>query len=93
MVRALLEPFLQQARAAGLPAWVEANGEHARDVYTHFGFRVVEEVVIGKGLVDQCGNRTARGEGIVIYAMILEPQQDPNGRIASVMSSDDQICN
>ena len=36
--------------------WVEATNEHAHDVYAHFGFEVVEEVVIGQGNVDKRGN-------------------------------------
>ena len=72
MVRGLFEPFLKQAQEAGLPAWLEATNEHARDVYAHFGFKVVEEVVIGAGSVGQNGDLIPGGEGIVIYGMIAE---------------------
>jgi hypothetical protein len=37
------------------------------------GFRVVEEVVIGDGYLDNFGNRVEGGDGVVIYAMIVEP--------------------
>jgi len=73
-IRALFEPYLHQAREAGLPAWLEATNEHARDVYAHFGFKVVEEVVIGEGKIDERGNLVDGGKGVVIYGMIVEPQ-------------------
>ena len=73
-VRALFDPYLQQAREAGLPAWLEATNVHARDVYAHFGFKVVEEITIGGGSVDKNGNRVPGGEGVVIYGMIVEPR-------------------
>lgn len=64
---------MKQARDAGLPAWLEATNQHARDVYAHFGFKVVEEVVIGKGSIAPNGDLVAGGEGVVIYGMIAEP--------------------
>ncbi|KAF5858057.1 hypothetical protein ETB97_004926 [Aspergillus alliaceus] len=73
VIRALLEPYMQRAREAGLPSWLEANTEHARDIYIHFGFRVVEEIAIGEGCVDKFGNLLRGGEGIIIYAMVAEP--------------------
>jgi hypothetical protein len=75
VIRALFEPYLQQAQEAGLPAWVEATNEHARDVYAHFGFKVIEEVVIGEGSIDRDGNLVSGGKGVVIYGMISEPQR------------------
>ncbi|KAG4218801.1 hypothetical protein PC116_g32719 [Phytophthora cactorum] len=30
-----------------MPVWLEAGSERARDVYAHFGFREVGEVVTG----------------------------------------------
>jgi hypothetical protein len=73
-IRALFEPYLKQAQEANVPAWLEATNTHARDVYAHFGFQVVEEVIIGKGRVARNGNLEAGGEGVVIYGMIVEPQ-------------------
>ena len=43
VVSAILKIYLDKARADGVPAWVEASGTHSRDIYTHFGFRFVEE--------------------------------------------------
>ncbi len=73
VIRALLEPYLLQAREVGLPTWLDATNEHARDVYAHFGFEVVEEVVIGKGCLDGKGNLVPGGEGVTVYGMIAKP--------------------
>ena len=73
-IRALFEPYLQKAREAGRPVWLESTNEHARDVYTHFGFKVMEEVTIGQGSVDENGSRVKGGKGIVIYGMLKEPR-------------------
>ncbi len=69
-VRALVSPFLDRAREEGLPVWLEATNEHARDVYAHLGFSVVEEFRIGKGDVNSEGWLQEDGEGVLIYAMI-----------------------
>jgi hypothetical protein len=55
VVRALFDPFPRQAQESGLPTLVGATNKHARDVYAHFGFKVVEEIVIGEGSVDKAG--------------------------------------
>lgn len=73
VIRAVMEPYLQKAQEQGLPVWLEATNEHARDVYAYFGFKVVEEVVIGKGSIDENGNLVEGGKGVVIYGMIKEP--------------------
>ncbi|KAK2605569.1 hypothetical protein N8I77_008398 [Diaporthe amygdali] len=41
-VRAVIEPFVAQARRDGVPLWLVAGNERARDVYGYFGFRVVK---------------------------------------------------
>ncbi|POS76278.1 hypothetical protein DHEL01_v205332 [Diaporthe helianthi] len=44
-VRAVLEPFVAEARRKGEPLWLVAGNERARDVYGYFGFRVVKVLV------------------------------------------------
>lgn len=73
VIRAVIEPYLQKAQDADLPVWLEATNEHARDVYAHFGFKVVEEVVIGEGSIDRNGNLVKGGKGVIIYGMLKEP--------------------
>ncbi|KAG8161562.1 hypothetical protein KVR01_008549 [Diaporthe batatas] len=41
-VRAVLEPFVAEARSKGQPLWLVAGNQRARDVYSYFGFRVVK---------------------------------------------------
>lgn len=41
-VRAVIEPFVARARRNGVPLWLVAGNERARDVYGYFGFRVVK---------------------------------------------------
>jgi hypothetical protein len=69
-VHALIKPYFQKAQEAGQPACVEATNEHARDVSAHFGFQVVERIVIGEGIADLTGNLVPGGDGIRIYGMI-----------------------
>lgn len=69
----MIEPFLKKAQEDGVPAWVEASGTHARDVYMHFGFRVVGHIRIGEGVVNKEGFVQEGGEGIVLWGMIAEP--------------------
>jgi hypothetical protein len=73
-IRALFEPYLEQAQKSGLPTWLEATNKHARDVYLHFGFKLAEEFVVGKGKIDERGYIVSGGEGVTIYGMIAEPR-------------------
>lgn len=41
-VRAVIEPFVARARRDGVPLWLVAGNERAKDVYGYFGFRVVK---------------------------------------------------
>ena len=50
--------------------WLEATNAHARDVYAHLGFGVVEEVRIGEGVVNAQGWIDSNGEGVLLYAMV-----------------------
>lgn len=73
-VRALLDPYLHRASEEGVPVWLEATSEHSRDVYLHFGFKVTDTVVIGRGSVDEDGNRVSGGNGYPVFGMIKEPE-------------------
>ncbi|OTB13506.1 hypothetical protein K445DRAFT_304275 [Daldinia sp. EC12] len=51
-VRAVMVPFMEkftsdQNEGGAMPVWLEAGSERARDIYAHFGFREVGEVVTG----------------------------------------------
>lgn len=74
-INAVMLPFLQRAKAENVPAWLEATTPQAVKVYEHFGFRVVEEIVIAKGKVDAHGwpSVDGKGEGVTAWAMIFDP--------------------
>lgn len=55
-----------------MPAWLEATNEHARDVYAHLGFRVVEVVKVSEGTANAKGEPEDDGLGILLYGMIYE---------------------
>ena len=72
-VRAVIEPYIQRAREEGVPVWLEAGNERARDVYMWVGrFRVIGEIVSGKGEFDKAGRRAGegRGEGVRTWLMV-----------------------
>ncbi|KIY00679.1 uncharacterized protein Z520_03344 [Fonsecaea multimorphosa CBS 102226] len=73
-INAVMMPFLERAKAEGVPAWLEATTRQAVRLYEHFGFRVVEEIVVGKGLVDALGWPAAgdKAEGVTAWAMIFD---------------------
>ena len=71
---AVMQPWLDRAKAEGLPAWLEATYEKAVKVYEHFGFRVVEKITVGVGHRNehgwpQTGNAAV---GVSGYAMIFD---------------------
>jgi hypothetical protein len=66
---------LDRARADQAPAWLEATSAQAVKLYEYYGFRVVEEINVGKGKVDSEGWPTpdGSGEGVTAWAMIYDP--------------------
>lgn len=71
---AILENIKAMAGAESRPIWLEATTAHSRDIYVKAGFRVVEEVKLGVGSVDEDGNRQSKGTGVSVWAMIWEPK-------------------
>jgi len=71
-VRACVEPFLNKAKEEDIPVWLEASTEQTKDEYASLGFRVCEEVVMGKGRVNAKGWPTEGGEGVQCWAMIWD---------------------
>ncbi|KAL1979667.1 hypothetical protein VTN96DRAFT_5394 [Rasamsonia emersonii] len=72
VVRALIDPYLERARAQGVPVWLECMSEHGRQVYEHLSFRTVAEVRLGVGKVNASGEPDEKGEGLTLYAMMAE---------------------
>ncbi|KIW42577.1 uncharacterized protein PV06_06114 [Exophiala oligosperma] len=61
-VRAVIEPFVARAKRDGRPIWLCAANERARDVYAHFGFRVVGVIYSALDPKDDDANRNGEGQ-------------------------------
>jgi hypothetical protein len=76
-----MQPFLTRAHQENVPCWLEATSQHAVDVYTHFGWKIVGDVRIGEGKVGQHG-WIKKGDveeellGIRVWGMIIEWDSD-----------------
>ncbi|KAI4655252.1 uncharacterized protein J4E79_008318 [Alternaria viburni] len=66
----LIRPVLDMAREKGWPVVLESTSPRSRDVYTHLGFQLLEEIVVGKGKVDGEGRGLEGGEGVKLWAMM-----------------------
>lgn len=69
-VSAVVKPFLEKAKSDGVPAMLLGVDDHARDVYLHYGFKVVETLEVGVGVVNKEGVEDVNGEGLKAYLMI-----------------------
>ncbi|KAH8901494.1 hypothetical protein GQ53DRAFT_740380 [Thozetella sp. PMI_491] len=63
-IRAVIDPYVEQARSGGFPIWLEATNDHAKDVYTHFGFRIVASTSVGDD---------TPYPSVTVYGMLFEP--------------------
>lgn len=72
VMEALLGPVLERARKEGVPVWAEASLEEKRGEYERLGFRVVEEVVVGKGRVGKGGWPEEGGEGVRCWGLLYD---------------------
>lgn len=70
-VRAVLEPFVAEARSKGQPLWLVAGNQRARDVYGYFGFRVVKELMSfpTERMKAEGGLREEQMEGVPTWCM------------------------
>jgi ribosomal protein S18 acetylase RimI-like enzyme len=71
-VSAVVRPFLERAKEDGVPAWLESVDLHGVEVYEHYGFKVCEKMIVGKGLVRADGWPEEDGEGYAVWAMIYD---------------------
>ncbi|KAH7045954.1 hypothetical protein B0J12DRAFT_146438 [Macrophomina phaseolina] len=75
-VSAVVRPYLVRARGEGRSVWLEATSPAAVGVYEHWGFRVVEEMVIGRGKVGADGwpvreGGEGQGQGLRVWGMVF----------------------
>ena len=71
-ISAVVCPFLERARSGNVAVWLEATSLHARGVYEHFGFRVVETIVVGAGERDVNGSFEEHGPGVPVWGMVFD---------------------
>jgi len=64
------------ARKEKLPIWLESTTETSMRVYKNCGFKVMDEVVLGKGVHAASGELEKGGPGIKLYAMLWKPEDD-----------------
>ena len=71
-VTAIFEPILAEAKAKNIPVWLESTNAHAKGIYEHFGFKVVGEARIGKGIASSDGwvKQGGDGAGVQAWGMI-----------------------
>jgi hypothetical protein len=70
-ISALVKPVLEKAKAEGVPVWLEAVDERGVAIYTHWGFELVDHVVVGAGTHGTHGWPEEGGPGVSGYCMIF----------------------
>lgn len=70
---ATLQRVQEEARKDGKALWLESTSPTSRDLYARHGFKVVQEVVLGKGQVGTDGLRKKGGEGVSLWGMVWRP--------------------
>lgn len=71
-LKATIDPILEKAKREEVPAWAEASTTAKRDEYQQLGFRVADEVIVGKGRVSEKGWPTQGGPGVTCWALIFD---------------------
>jgi hypothetical protein len=72
-ITALMKPWLEKAKAEGVPVWLEATHDRAVRLYERHGFEMVEAITFGVGSVNEDGWPEEGGKGVTGYCMIAEP--------------------
>lgn len=71
-VVAVFDVFLNKAKEESVPVYLETALEESKKEYEELGFKVAEEVVIGKGRVDSTGWPKEGGEGVRTWALLYD---------------------
>jgi hypothetical protein len=71
-VVAVFDVFLNKAKEEDVPVYLETALEESKKEYEELGFKVAEEVVIGKGRVDSTGWPKEGGEGVRTWALLYD---------------------
>ncbi|KAK3690827.1 hypothetical protein LTR37_018955 [Vermiconidia calcicola] len=70
----MIARWQEKALEDGLPIWLEATTPRSRDIYARRGFKVVEEMRVGKGTHVESGTMEEGGNGVPLWAMIWWPE-------------------
>ena len=76
---AVVAEYKRKAIEDGLPIWLESTTPKSRDIYARQGFKVVQEMRLGKGSFDETGGPEDGGPGVPLWAMIWHPPQEEVG--------------
>ncbi|ORY71034.1 uncharacterized protein BCR38DRAFT_415743 [Pseudomassariella vexata] len=71
-VSAVVVSFLEQARQERLKVWLEATSPEVIPLYEHFGFKMLEEITVGSGSVDNQGRAQEGGPGVKAWLMLID---------------------
>ena len=71
----LIRAFQRRVAHEGYPIWTEATTRKSRRVYEKCGFKLVEEITLGKGEVNRDGKACKGGEGVLWHAMVWYPEK------------------
>ncbi|RDL40766.1 Acyl-CoA N-acyltransferase [Venustampulla echinocandica] len=72
---AIIRYWQETAAREGVPIWLEATTEHSMHIYSKCGFKIVEEMVIGKGKAGRDGKECVGGEGFKFWGMVWWPDE------------------
>lgn len=79
----IVRRWQRKAAEDQLPIWLEATSPKSRDVYERQGFKVVEEMRLGKGTHTEKGDRVTDGgaaHGVPLWAMVWWPENTEEGK-------------
>ncbi|KAK5800794.1 hypothetical protein VI817_003006 [Penicillium citrinum] len=74
LARQIIQYHQKIARAENLPIWLEATSPSSRHLYLSVGFQEVEEIVLGKGQVNEDATVQSGGVGVPLWAMVWWPE-------------------
>lgn len=76
-VSAVVKPLLARARREGRSVWLETSSAEVVSMYEYFGFRTVEEVMVGASKGARDGRLREDGKGIKAWLMLVDNRCGP----------------
>lgn len=70
-VKDAMTVFLDKAKAADVPIFLEASSLESKNEFESWGFKAVEEAAVGQGKVDARGWPTQGGSGVKVWGMVF----------------------